>query len=358
MLILSETNVKQVLHQPNTLQAALDVTQQALISLFTGTGVVPSRLGLSYPDNPNRKRGGTQDWSLIKPAAYYPEENNRNENHDDDEYHDKSISMGLKVINLRSNNPSQGLPLAPATIILWNAETGLTEAIVAGHYLTVVRTSAGPANAVRTWAPNCQHVVLFGAGYQAACHLKLFQVALDGRPIPQVTIVNRSRDSAETLQATLPPETNCNIVLLEDQEAVHDALSTADVVAAATCATEPLFQEGSVLKKGCLITSIGSFTPEMIEIPSSAVDRCHIVIDTPEAMSVGDLRHLGTDYKTAKQPITLAGEAFQNPSVVRGETMDCIFYKAVGTAIQDVLTAEMVVKGAKELQIGQQIDMT
>ena len=301
----------------------------------------------------------TQDWSLIKPAAYYPEENDRNENHDDDEYHhDKSISMGLKVINLRSNNPSQGLPLAPATIILWNAETGLTEAIVAGHYLTVVRTSAGPANAVRTWAPNCQHVVLFGAGYQAACHLKLFQVALDGRPIPQVTIVNRSRGSAETLQATLPPETNCNIVLLEDQEAVHDALSTADVVAAATCATEPLFQEGSVLKKGCLITSIGSFTPEMIEIPSSAVDRCHIVIDTPEAMSVGDLRHLGTDYKTAKQPITLAGEAFQNPSVVRGETMDCIFYKAVGTAIQDVLTAEMVVKGAKELQIGQQIDMT
>jgi ornithine cyclodeaminase/alanine dehydrogenase-like protein (mu-crystallin family) len=38
--------------------------------------------------------------------------------------------------------------------------------------------------------------------------------------------------------------------------------------------------------------------------------------------------------------------------------LDCSFYKAVGTAIQDVFTADMVVKRARELGIGTEVDMT
>jgi ornithine cyclodeaminase/alanine dehydrogenase-like protein (mu-crystallin family) len=38
--------------------------------------------------------------------------------------------------------------------------------------------------------------------------------------------------------------------------------------------------------------------------------------------------------------------------------MDYIFYKAVGTAIQDVLTAQNVVERAKNLGVGQEIDMS
>jgi ornithine cyclodeaminase/alanine dehydrogenase-like protein (mu-crystallin family) len=37
---------------------------------------------------------------------------------------------------------------------------------------------------------------------------------------------------------------------------------------------------------------------------------------------------------------------------------DFIFYKAVGTAIQDVLTARAVFQKAKELGIGQEVDMS
>jgi ornithine cyclodeaminase/alanine dehydrogenase-like protein (mu-crystallin family) len=38
--------------------------------------------------------------------------------------------------------------------------------------------------------------------------------------------------------------------------------------------------------------------------------------------------------------------------------MDCIFYKAVGTAIQDVLTTRAVVHRATELGLGQRVDMS
>jgi ornithine cyclodeaminase/alanine dehydrogenase-like protein (mu-crystallin family) len=40
------------------------------------------------------------------------------------------------------------------------------------------------------------------------------------------------------------------------------------------------------------------------------------------------------------------------------EEMDYTFFKSVGTAIQDVMTANMVVRRARELNIGQQVDMS
>ena len=147
-----------------------------------------------------------------------------------------------------------------------------------------------------------------------------------------------------------------DILLLSDDKGIEEALSTADVVAATTNSSTPLWKDGNVLKKGCLITGIGSYTPDMQEIPRSAVDRCHVVIDTPEALNVGDLKHLGRSLESVTHPVTLAGDAFKNPGAI-GKDMDCIFYKAVGTAIQDVLTAKNVVDRARQLGIGQEIDM-
>lgn len=100
----------------------------------------------------------------------------------------------------------------------------------------------------------------------------------------------------------------------------------------------------------------------MQEIPESAVDRCHVLIDTPDAMTVGDLKHLlavgGGSLETTKHPVTLMGNALKDPSLVLSSGMDCIFYKAVGTAIQDVMTARLVVDRARAQGIGQEIDMS
>lgn len=346
MFFLGERDVRRALR----LQECIDVNRQALMSVTQKTAFVPSRLGMPYPNNPNesakpRKVGEAQDWQLIKPAAYYG--------------NGEDIVMGMKVVGIRSENPSKGLPLVPATILLFNAETGIVEATIAGTYLTVARTSAGPALAVQAFRPDVQHLVLFGAGAQGECHVEIMQTALQ-RTIPKVTIVNRSRERAEKLREQLLAEATgeqeIDILLLSDEVGMSNALSTADVVATTTNATAPLWKDGSILKKGCLITGIGSYTSEMQEIPASAVDRCHVVIDTPEAMEAGEFKHLGESMESTNHPISLAGDALKNPSAV-GRDMDCIFYKAVGTAIQDVLTARSVIERAKELGLGQELDL-
>lgn len=359
MFLLGERDVRRALD----LKDCLDVNRKALIALWNDTAYVPDRLGMPYPTNPNipteiihsEDSSGTSspsDWTLIKPAAYYAPESKDN------------ISMGMKVVSVRANNPSNGLPLVPATILLLDAASGIVAATISGTHITVARTSAGPALAVQAFKPDVQNLVVFGAGAQAECHIKMMELAIQ-RQIEKITIINRSKNRADALKDKILAEreeqnghdkSRVDVILLSQSDDVETALSSADVVAATTNTKTPLWENGSILKKGCLITSIGSYTPDMQEIPPSAVDRSHVVIDTKGAMSVGDLKHLGT-YETTNHLVTLAGEAFEVPDTI-GSSTDYIFYKAVGTAIQDVLTTKMAVEKAKELNIGQEIDMT
>lgn len=392
MLVCGEKDVRRALD----FTQCLEINRKAFISLSDGTAIVPNRLGLTYPNqhvilNPSTTSSETtaatspQDWTLIKPAAYYGKSattDNENENH--------NIKMGLKVVSVRANNPSRyGLPLVPATILLVDPATGVVDATISGTYLTVVRTSAGPALAAQVFQPNAQHLVLFGAGAQAECHIQLIQWALHikhGRTIPRITIVNRTRGRAEELRQKilLDPEnayfsrdTTMEVLLLEDTTAVTKVLEMADMVATTTNSQSPLWSDNVRLSPGCLITGIGSYTPDMSEVPPGTVNRCHVLVDTPEALRVGDLKHLGvepselnneTTRTTTQQnhPITLFGSALANPqsvavpqaSSVVSSGVDCIFFKSVGTAIQDVLTAELVIQRARSLGIGQLVDMS
>ena len=344
MFLLGERDVRRALN----LEECLQVNKMALISLTQGSGVVPSRLGLPYPKNPNKKgdesnQGEAEDWTLIKPAAYYGEQ--------------QCISMGMKVVSVRQKNPAVGLPLVPATICLIDPPSGIVQATISATYVTAMRTSAGPALAVQMFRPDLEHLVIFGAGTQAEAHIELIELSIK-RNIAKISIVNRSLERANILRQKLldQGERVVDVILLKDVDAVSTALGSADVISATTNTTTPLWKDSHVLQKGCLITGIGSYTPEMQEIPKYVVNSAHVVIDTPEAMASGDLKHLGT-FESTSHPVSLAGDAFQNPSKI-GRSKDCIFYKAVGTAIQDVLTAEAVVKSAKALGIGQEVDMS
>jgi ornithine cyclodeaminase/alanine dehydrogenase-like protein (mu-crystallin family) len=88
------------------------------------------------------------------------------------------------------------------------------------------------------------------------------------------------------------------------------------------------------------------------------VNRSRIWIDTPEARTVGDLKHLAD---SPHHPIQLLGDVLGNPEgwVAQGDgSLDCTFYKGVGTAIQDVMTADLVFQKARELGIGTEVDMS
>jgi ornithine cyclodeaminase len=400
MLILSERDVRSCLPMADCIEA----NRRALIALATGEARVPSRLGLQYFGQ-GESTAAAADWSLFKPAALdritrsrdmgdvHRSSMSHDHSHAHGHHHSVAESveeretqlMGIKLVSLRAQNPvKRGLPLVPATVLVVNADTGVVDAVVSGTYLTAARTAAGSALASSLVKPRgFGNVVVFGAGLQAYTHLQALSCVLGQKPIPQVTIINRSLPKAQELAHTAVKEgfaSSCSVLPLSEKDSpdpdhhklqIAEVLSTADVVVTCTNSTTPVFNatQANLLPSGCHVNGIGSYTPEMQEVPGRFVDRCHVIIDTPDARnSVGDLHTL-----TANHPVTLLGELLsasdplsqllQGQAYYAGDSQrqsgifDCTFYKAVGTAIQDIVTADLVVKRARDLGIGAEVNM-
>ena len=106
------------------------------------------------------------------------------------------------MVSVREANPELGLPSVPATMLMFDAATGLPSALLAATWLTALRTAAGSAVATRALAPEQpEQLVVFGAGMQGDAHV---DAMLSVRPsLSRVAIVNRSLPRAQELAAAV-----------------------------------------------------------------------------------------------------------------------------------------------------------
>ena len=349
VLILGEKDVRRCL----SMKQCLAVNRKAFLQLTTPNVVVPSRLGLAYP----RPTSASHDWTLFKPAALYDNNDEWNDTTQSSEINNNNnIIMGMKLVSIRANNPSvYKQPLVPATLMMIQPDTGILEALISATYLTAARTATGPALATQLCRPDATHGVIFGAGLQAETHIDALTMTLPH--LTHITIINQTRERADTLMQQIQeqyPYLTMKVVLVSDTESVHEALGQADVICTTTNTQTPLFQDGHV-KPGCHINSIGSYTPDMTEIPPELVSRCTVLMDTLEARTVGDLKHL-----TPQHSQCLLGQILQEGgnTWLDDNRMEYTFFKGVGTAIQDVMTGALVLETARELGLGTVVDMS
>jgi ornithine cyclodeaminase len=363
MLILSEADARRCF----PVHVAIAATRNALASLRKdedGGALVPTRIGLPYRaplTSPSSSRSPA-DWSLFKPAAYYPP----------DGISDEEILMGMKLVSTRSRNAELNKPTVPATTMLLNSETGEVSAILAATYLTAARTAAGSALATELALSNRKildglTLLVFGAGLQAELHIRSIQHIAK---VNRLVIVNRSVGRAEKLKEMILKEqldsgaritnVDVSITLLSDEEGVERAVKISDVICATTNTCTPLFR-GEWLKPGTHINGIGSYTPLMQEIDDATVRRSEILIDTMEALDVGDLSCLKREEVELRSNFAgLIGDAiFGNLEIgIRKDgRIDCTFYKSVGTAIMDLFSAHVAVDNARKNKIGVEVEM-
>lgn len=324
MLLLSETDVKRCLD----IQACLAVNRKALRVIATGEALIPTRIGIPYSND---------DWSLFKPAMLPPS------------------NLGVKVVSTRADNPAIGLPQVPATILHMNRDTGLVEAVVAGTYLTAARTASGSALAIQYHCVRLDHLVIFGAGLQAQLHIDTVLAAMDLETIPKLTIINRSSESATKLvKENRHRCVEAEVVLTSDTPRLLRVIKTADAICACTSSKEALWPGNALLKQNCVITAVGSYSPGRREIPLEAIRGCsRVFADTKEAKDSGDLKDVDEDMID----IEIFGNILSSDPDPTSST-GRVFFKSVGSAIQDILTAEVVVQEAGRKAIGQSVDMS
>lgn len=374
MLILNEAQVRKCL----TLELCIQANKAALATLLSTKGspyekdsssslfpsslpsnaVIPSRIGLPRTIHESSTSTQTQlpeDTTLFKPAAFYSADSTE-------------TLMGMKVISIRAKNPSIGKPTATATMTMLNAETGEVTSVLNATYLTAARTAAGSAISTQLCLEQKQllhgqkdkHLVVFGAGIQAEMHIRLIQYILPNE-ISKVTIVNRSLGRADTLKKTLEvehPDFEYNVLTLDQQDSIHETVSTADVIATATNTEFPLF-DWSHVNSNCHICGVGSYLDSSEEVSSTFVrDRCYTLSDTLDALNVGDLKLLEGN---SEHYLGLLGDFLQNRISLDREKIlqekKCTMYKSVGVAVQDIFTADAVIQNAMKLGLGTNVEM-
>ena len=236
MLILSADDVRKAL----PMNEAIEAMKSAYAALSNGTAVVPLRTRLPIPDS--------EALSLFMPAYVHSA---------DDQ------ALAIKVVSLFPPNPARGLAYIQAAVLVLDPETG-QDALLEGSSLTAIRTGAAGGAAIDLLARKDSKIVaVFGAGAQgrtqleAACTARKIETAFifDGgqQPVP--------KPSERSWPGSGPIPLDVRVAA-----SAVEAVAHADVICTATTSASPVFSD-SDLATGVHISAVGSYTPEMQEIP-------------------------------------------------------------------------------------------
>ncbi len=249
-------------------------------------------------------------------------------------------AVGVKLVTVLPRNRERGSSTVNALYVLFDRDSGEPRAVIDGEALTLRRTAAASLLAARYLARNdTRRVLIVGTGrlarFMAHAHCA-------NRAIERVLIWGRSVDSAQALASELKQEGL-------PAEAVHDlerAVQESQIVTCATTATSPVVH-GVWLAPGTHLDLVGAFKPTMREVDNDAVARSSIYVDT----FAGAL----TEAADIIEPI--AGGVIARADI-RGELADLVtgsvrgrseadeitLFKSVGTAIEDLAAAQMLVR--------------
>ena len=269
-------------------------------------------------------------------------------------YLKQTNELGVKMVSVYSNNLKLGIPTINALVTLLDAQTGVPTAVIEGTYLTALRTGAASGVATDLLArTNSKSVAILGAGVQARTQL-LAVCAV--RSIEKVSIFDNQRAAAELFGTEMAEIVNMDINVADS---AATAIANADVVCTATTSSEPVF-EHSDLMPGTHVNAIGSFTPQMQELPSVTVKEAKLIVDSREAAwaESGDLIIPRSEGLISEKDVYgELGEIVNGDRLGRTTDDEITLFKSVGNAVQDVAVAGCVLAQVKEKGLGTVVEL-
>ena len=248
-------------------------------------------------------------------------------------------SLGVKIATIFPDNALQGLPAVAATYLLLDASTGQPRALLDGAELTLRRTGAASALASRYLSSaGASRLAMVGTG-RLAPHLIESHAAV--RPVREVRIWGRHSERARSLAAALD-RPDLSVEAAPDLEA---AVRWADIVSCATLSQKPLVL-GAWLKPGQHLDLVGAFTPQMAECDDEAVARAELYVDT----RIGAFAESGEIIQALERGVIDRGAVRAELSELgsgrfaRSAADVVTLFKSVGTALEDLVAAELAVR--------------
>ncbi len=326
-LLLTREDVEAVL----TMDRAIEAVEEAFRQHHAGTVELPVRLGV-----PAARHEGI---TFYMPAYIGGEMD----------------ALGAKIVAAYPHNPARhNLPTIIATIVLNDAQSGQMIAVMDGTFITAMRTGAVTGVAARYMARSESETAgIFGAGVQARTQLKAICAVRD---VKKALVYDIAPEAAQKYCQEMEPRLSIEVIPAPEP---RQAAQGVDIVVTATTSKKPVFEDGW-LAAGTHVSGVGAYTPEMQEIHPATMARARVVVDVREASlsEAGDLIiPINEGLFTADHIYADLGEIVSGSKPGRASSEEITVFKSVGLAIQDVSTAWMVYKLAKEKNIGQEVTL-
>ncbi|MEW6406369.1 MAG: hypothetical protein AB1649_31685 [Chloroflexota bacterium] len=328
MLILNAENVRKALPMDQAIQAM----KQAYVALSSGKADVPLRIHLAIPPH--------EGLSLFMPAYVQT---------------DDVEALAVKVVSLFPKNPARGLAFIQAAVIAFEADTGRALALLEGSTLTAIRTGAASGAAIDVLSrPNSRVAAIFGAGAQGRTQL---EAACTARNIEQAWVYDSNMERAASFAKEMAG-VGRNPRDLRPAATAQEATRDADIICTATTSKSPVFDDAE-LKPGVHISAIGAYTPEMVEAPPETVRRAKVVVDSRSASlaEAGDLiQPMQSGLITESHIFAELGEVISGKRPGRESDEEITLFKSVGIAVQDAMAAQLALRNAKAMALGQEVE--
>jgi len=321
---LSAEDLQKALSMTEAIRAVKD----AFLQLSSGRAIVPLRTPMAL---------GDRDGGALFMPVYLPE----------------SEQIGLKAVSVFAENPRKGLPAIHALFLIMDGRDGRPLAVMDGEFLTALRTGAASGLATDLLARRgARTVAVIGTGVQGRTQLEAVCAV---RPIERAYAVDIDRDKAEAFAREMSDRLSVPVAAEEAER----ALPHCDVLCTATPATQPVFSDER-LGPGLHINAVGSYQPEMCEIPDATVARALVVVDSRAAClaEAGDLiQPIEAGLIDESHIHAEIGEVAAGTREGRTSEEQVTLFKSVGNAVQDLAAASRALARAEQLGLGVEISL-
>ena len=330
MKILTKEDIKKCI----TMNEAIEVCKSAMVNYTLSKAEIPLRTPIQSSKNNGQ--------ILFMPGKISEETDN----------------IGIKIVSVYPDNTKINLPSVPSTMITIDEKTGIVNGVLDGTYLTALRTAALQGAATELLSRKDSKIAtLIGTGGQA---LEQARAMITVRNLSELRIVARNFEKTKLFVNKLKEEfinTSVNIFAYEN---INDATTDSDIITTVTTSKSPTFSS-EYLKTGVHINGIGSFTYDMVELPSEIINKNNkIYFDTKDGVlsEAGDILQPLENKKIELNDFQgELGDLILNKIEGRTNNNETTIFKSVGTAVLDIACANFIINKAKSLGIGTNIEI-
>lgn len=256
--------------------------------------------------------------------------------------------IGTKMLTIFPENAKLGLPSLDGLVILNDRTTGAPLAIMDGQAVTAWRTGAVGGVGIRHLSrKDARTVGIVGAGAQGF-HQAVYACA--ARNIETVYIWNHSNRDLTDFMARLKKTIADPAVEVVQCKTVEELVKASDIICTATPSEEPVLPNNRELLEGKCIIAIGSYTPQMREIPDVIWDLVdNVYIELPYACEEsGDLSQPLAEGRLTMDRVVLMDKFLASGADEDEIAKKTTYFKSVGMGLFDVCVAQKLLEKAKE----------